>query len=311
MAVLPTPKVLRYPTRRIEESDDYLSIQIVEYQAPGFGAITGSNLSQLTSSDLIRNSINTNPQQSILQTIYLPIPQNITDQRGVAWGDDSLNTVQAVLGSAAAGAVTSDRLNKGIAKGVGSIGQAINSAAQTGAAQKYIASKISAAGANLAGGNVSPEALLSRATGQILNPHMELLFKGVTLRSFPFSFDLTPRDLNEANTIKQIIRTFKKNMSPKNAGAKSGAPGGAAGGVFITPPSVFQLEYKTGGNKHPFLNSFKPMALLNMSVNYTASGTYATYEDATPVHMQITLEFQELNPIYFEDYTDSDTGVGY
>jgi len=71
------------------------------------------------------------------------------------------------------------------------------------------------------------------------------------------------------------------------------------------------LEYRTGNQKHPFLNSFKPMALTNMSVNYTASGAYSTYEDATPVHLQMNLAFQELNPVYFEDYTDSDIGVGY
>jgi hypothetical protein len=49
-----------------------------------------------------------------------------------------------------------------------------------------------------------------------------------------------------------------------------------------------------------------------MAVDYTASGAYATYEDATPVHMKLTLSFQELNPIYFSDYDDStDIGVGY
>ena len=55
------------------------------------------------------------------------------------------------------------------------------------------------------------------------------------------------------------------------------------------------------------------MALTNMTVNYTASGAYATYEDATPVHLQMTLQFQELNPIYNEDYDDIplEKGVGY
>jgi hypothetical protein len=55
-----------------------------------------------------------------------------------------------------------------------------------------------------------------------------------------------------------------------------------------------------------------------MGVNYTGSGTYATYSDATPVHMIMTLAFQELTPIYNEDYVDKDgefkntlTGTGY
>ena len=307
MAVLPTPKILRYPRRRIEASDDFLSIQIVKYQQPGFGAITGENLSVATSSQFIANSIS-NPQ-NILQTIYLPIPQNIGDQRGVSWGDDSLNTVQALLASGARDVLNSSSIIKGIVDQVTNLGSAVNSGAQSGAIQNQVQSDIASKAANLFGGNVSPDSLRTRASGKVLNPHMELLFKGVSLRSFSFSFDLTPRDLDEANTIKQIIRTFKKNMSPQQGNSSSA--GGGPGGVFINTPNIFQLEYKTGGSKHPFLNSFKPMALLNMGVNYTASGTYATYEDATPVHMQISLEFQELNPIYFEDYDDSDVGVGY
>ena len=69
----------------------------------------------------------------------------------------------------------------------------------------------------------------------------------------------------------------------------------------------------TGNKPHPFLNRFKPMALTDMQINYTGSGTYATYHDGTPVHIQVTLTFKELNPIYSEDYDNiplSD-GVGY
>ena len=43
---------------------------------------------------------------------------------------------------------------------------------------------------------------------------------------------------------------------------------------------------------------------------YTGGGTYATYEDGTPVHMKMDLSFTELNPIYAEDH-DNVGGVGY
>ena len=35
-----------------------------------------------------------------------------------------------------------------------------------------------------------------------------------------------------------------------------------------------------------------------MSVNYTNAGTYASYEDGTPVNIRMSLTFKELNPIY-------------
>lgn len=297
---------LRYPLRRIDESDDYLSIQILEYIAPGFGGINENNLTVETSSALQYQN------KQIIETILLPMPQGLSDTSTVGWGDDSLNTAEAFGAAKAAGLLGSKDLTDEIVKAVTSTATALSNVSKTGAGQNIVQSYFTSKLVNSLGGNTTPEGLLSRATGQVLNPHMELLFKSVTLRSFPFSFDFAPRDADEALQVKKIIRTIKQQMAPKNQG-KNGSPGGGPGGVFIKSPSVFLLEFKTGNKTHPFLNSFKPMALTNMTVNYTASGAYATYEDATPVHLQMTLQFQELNPIYNEDYDDIplEKGVGY
>ena len=66
------------------------------------------------------------------------------------------------------------------------------------------------------------------------------------------------------------------------------------------------------------MNKFKVGVIENVSVDYTASGTYATYDDRTPVHIRMSLAFEEINPIYAEDYdaaaaTDNglEGGVGY
>jgi hypothetical protein len=296
---------LRYPLKRIDESDDYLSIQILEYIAPGFGGID-EKLQVETSSALQYQN------KQVLQTILLPMPQGLSDQSSVGWGDDSLNTAEAFGAAKISGVLGSEDALKGGYDAIKSSVTALTNASKTGAAQKAVQSYFSSNLVNSLGGNTSASGLLSRATGQVLNPHMELLFKSVSLRSFTFSFDFAPRDADEALQVKQIIRSFKQQMSPKNQ-AQNGSPNGGAGGIFITSPSVFFLEYRTGSKKHPFLNSFKPMALTNMSVNYAASGAYATYEDATPVHLQMTIGFQELNPIYNEDYDDIslDNGVGY
>ena len=53
-----------------------------------------------------------------------------------------------------------------------------------------------------------------------------------------------------------------------------------------------------------------------MKVDYTASGTYATYAGSlkAPVHMRMTLQFSEINPVYKEDYEREGNempGVGY
>jgi hypothetical protein len=151
---------------------------------------------------------------------------------------------------------------------------------------------------------------LSRQTGAVLNSNTELLFNGVAPpRAFSFSFDLVPRSEAESKVIKEIILFFKKESA-----TQKGSTGDAAAGLFLKSPSVFKVQYMSGGKSHPFLHQFKICALNAMSVNYTGSGTYATYSDATPVHMQMALSFQELTPIYREDYSNPNkpiTGTGF
>ena len=306
MAV-PKPTQLRYPIRKIDSLDDYLEIKVIQYAPPKFDTNV-NNLTVSTSSETLKTSGNL---EKPLITIQLPIPQGINDTSSVGWGEDSLNTAAALGANLTQDVLTSGDFLKSSGKALQDAITALTSGANSGAAQQVLLSKFSSSLVNSVGGNTAttPEGLLTRATGKVLNPHMELLFNSVTLRSFSFAFDLAPRDSKEALVVKQIIRIFKKHMAAK---AGKGGVGEGAGGVFISSPEVFQLTYKTGAKKHRFLNSFKPMALQNMSVNYTGSGTYATYEDSTPVHMQMTLSFQELNPIYFEDYDDEkDIGVGY
>ena len=102
-----------------------------------------------------------------------------------------------------------------------------------------------------------------------------------------------------------IIRKLKTEMAPRRSSKE-----GTNSGVFIRTPSVFQLTYMKGSEKHPFLNSFLPAVLSDMKVNYSASGAHSTFYDGTPTHIRMDLQFKELNPIFAEDY-DNVEGVGY
>ena len=142
----------------------------------------------------------------------------------------------------------------------------------------------------------------------IFNPNLELLFDAPTLRSFTFSFKMTPRSEQEARQCKLIIRSFKQNMAPK-ANLEGGQIGGT--GIFLKTPNIFELTYKRGSRDHPFLHKFKQCFLTNFSVNYTAEGTHTTYDDSTPVSMTMDMTFKEIEPIYDTDYKDSDNSVGF
>ena len=282
----------RYPVARIESDSDYLEIKVLEYQPPGFKTSgTGQSLRLQTSSESLKNN------EIILGHIFLPIPESITDSNGVTWGEDSLNGLAATgvgIGKDLMESNGMEELKKAGERGVEGVKDLIKDDMTAAAINSTFASMA----VNALGGNTSAAGILARQTGAVLNPNMELLFGGVQLRSFSFSFDFAPRDENESIVIKKIIRAFKKSLNAKNS--STGENKGA--GLFIKSPDVFQLTYKTGAKNHQFLHKFKPMALLNIGVNYTGAGTYATYDNTAPVHTKIDLTFQELNPIYSEDY---------
>jgi hypothetical protein len=299
---------LRYPNKDIHKDTDYLEITILKYQPAGF-----TPQDKIIEQGVGRASDKTNGKKEILGTIKLPIPQNIKDLNATGWGEDSLNSAAAYAAAATGGIMFKEGGFIGnIIDSIKQTGTDIKNVAQDSTVQKGIQSQFTSATANLLGANTTASGLLSRAEGVILNPNKELLFNGVSLRDFSFAFDLAPRDSIEAEQIKQIIRVLKINMSPVTGDIKNSSGNITGKGLFLRSPNVFQLRYMTGGGEHKFLNKFKLMALTNISVNYTGSGTYMTYndEDKTPVHMQMMLNFKELDPVYAEDY-DTVGGVGY
>jgi hypothetical protein len=288
----------RYPQALLDGvngSSDYLEIKIIEYTPPGFSTSSGS-LRLPTGAQ--KNSL----KQGIAY-IHLPIPQNLSDTNGVDWGEDRVDPLSAGGISAIYDTLGASNPFKQAGSEIENLIKTAIGTVQTGEGQKATQAAVSGSLLQSLGSNVSVGGILSRATGQVVNPNLELLFNGVTLRNFSFSFDLTPRSAFEGTEIKQIIGLLKKHMA-----AKSNTSSGS--GLLIKSPEVFQLTFKSGSGDHPFLFKMKPTALLNINVDYAASGTYATYKDGTPVHMRMNLTFKELSPIYQEDY-EGIGGVGY
>ena len=306
-----TSEILRYPIKQIGDQDDYLKIQIIKYVAPGLGSV-GENIFGLrTTEDALKQS---GSIKNSIATIILPMPSNIQDNSSADWGSATMGPISAELAKSAYNGILSDNFVSSLASSIGSALGGIERVIQTGEGQKSFAAGTAAAAIQAATGQGDIGQLVSRASGQAFNQNVELLFNGVNMRSaFNFTFDMVPRSKEESERIKKIIRTFKVNMTPKK-----GRTDVKGGGLFIGPPNVFKLEYMSGGKLHPFLHTFKPSALVQMGVDYNGSGQYSSYPDATPVHMRLSLAFQELSPIYREDYLDGDDinqfklpGTGY
>ena len=324
-------KSYRYPYDRIENDMDYLRIKVAEYKAPladgfpkglselkltedktkvddsGYG-VNKSALKQIAEST--GTKANRPGLKNPIYQMVLPIPQQISDISAIDWTDGKMNPLEA-YGLAATSSIIKQGGQGAIEAGRAAIdflnqaGKDLQTASGNANIQDALIAAISGQAIGALGGNVSANSIIARATGQVLNPNLELLFNGVNLRVFPFTFEFFPRNRNEAVEVRNIIKALKYSMLPSKNGSE---------GVFISAPYVFQLEYMKGNKKHPFLNHFLPMALTNMSVSYTGSNTYSTFYDGSPTHIRMDVVFKELNPIYKEDHDllgDDDTTVGY
>jgi hypothetical protein len=117
---------------------------------------------------------------------------------------------------------------------------------------------------------------------------------------------MTARSVEEAKSIRHLIRFFKQGMAPKKFTGRSGEPS-----YMLGTPNVFKLEYKTAGNKtNEAVNQFKTCALTQFSTNYTPDGFWAAYDEGQPLSVTISMSFTELEPIYDTDYQESNIADG-
>ena len=276
---------LRYPLK-LKDNQDYINIIMLKYVPKPIGQNTTAGTP----------SPRGNKDRLTLGSVTLPIPAGISDSNRVNWGDDSLQPLESALADIMTSGITGQ--NGGVG---GATERALNTVAKNSTdAQKLFTSKFVQ---NTLGVNI-----LKRNEGAIVNPNMELLFNSPSLRSFPFNFRLTPRSEDEAIEVRKIIRFFKQGMSVQRSKSE----------LFLKAPNTFQITYYNGQSKeHPYLTKFKECALTDFSVNYTPDGSYMTYEgnEASMTAYEISMQFQELEPIFNDDYTkidgNNDTYIGY
>ena len=280
---------LRYP-EKMDTNQDCIQFKIIKYVSRGLGLDKNLGLRK-----------DAPPAGNILATITLPMPSGgISDRNSVNWQNGELNPAMEgiaatlnsfLLGGAEASAATAKD----------QFGAFLGGESNTKLLKALIASQTikSALGTNV----------LSRQYGVVINPNLELLFDSPSLRDFSFSFKMTPRSKSEAIRVRTIIRYFKQAMSVKRSESV----------LLLKAPHTFRIQYKTSTEDHPYLNRFKECALTNCSVNYTPDGQYMSYDDSDPdgrsmTAYELSLNFQELEPIFDDDYDDGNadpTNIGY
>lgn len=286
LSVLGGAAYVKYP-RDMKDDQDKIKFTAVEITKGGFGG-EGLNFKF--------GNITYTPVPDA-GSVFLAIQAPISDQNAVDWGPDSVNALDAAI------------FNKSLAY-MGTNAEDIGTSLQNDAKAIYNAAAMQEERIRryLAGQAASLNNVLSRTDSAVLNPNLELLFQGPQLRPFTFQFKMSARYDKEAEDIKKIIKYFKYFMTARKE----------KNGIFLRAPYVFAIEYMhKNKNQHPGINLISPevnkkaCALTNCSVDYTPLGTYMTYEEGTMVAYTLSLQFQEITPIYDTDYKDYPHPIGF
>jgi hypothetical protein len=196
--------------------------------------------------------------------------------------------------------------------------------------------------ADAAGAVIGSQAFAQQALGQVPNPQVQLLYRGIDLRQFTLEFVFTPKSNQEAVAAKQIVDAFTYHSLPGLAGAAFGNSG-----QYLTLPQLFGIKFVfMGGNNIinsvanvfesaftniglGFLNTSNPTSsitnnnnpaqlftlkdcvLTDVAVDYVPLGTFATFGDGYPVQTKLTLSFKETTIFTKEDMikTNQSTSV--
>ena len=220
-----------------------------------------------------RKVISKLPNRSITTSaiaLYMPnsikagYKQNFDTEEAGIEGD-----LEALGASVPSGAASADQIKAFLG---GTAGIAIKEG------KKLVGELVSLAGAG------DPIRFLQKRSGLALNPRNEQFYNSPDFRTFTYDFDFWPRNPKEAKAVQDIILIFKYNSSPGKADL--------AGSQFNIP-NYFKISYMHRGDVNTKLNLISACYCTGVSVDYAPDGQPSFFDDGSPVHTKLTVEFVE------------------
>jgi hypothetical protein len=224
------------------------------------------------------------PRKRLQTAIALHIPNNISIQYGVNYGE-----VDAAL---------ADLAVRGVNTGADTLQALVTS---PGGAGKQIPNKIIESG--LLGGlqgaalNVLGDTgkIIGKLAGVATNPKKEQIFEGVPFRTFSYTYDFYPRSEEESENVKRILDELKYHMHPE---FKDDA------GFLFKYPAEFDIFFMHRGQENKFIHKHRSAVLESMSVNYAPNGQFSSFPNGSPTSYQATMNFKEVSIITKEALED-------
>ena len=211
-------------------------------------------------------------------TIALYMPASVNAKYGMQFNEEEIG----VMSEAIRGVIK--QIQAGAAVGEALRSQADN--AGTGLVQKGIGLL----------NTILPGAkdLIAIERGTIIAPRMEVMFQGIGKRSFEFQFTMIPKNEDETKQIYNIVREFKRAMTPSfrlNGSVRE-----------LSFPDQFQIAYMHINKDNTFLNKIGRCYLESADVTY-GGDNFITHEPldikggpsgAPPSKVVLSLAFKEI-----------------
>tara|TARA_B100000073_G_scaffold338928_2_gene336675 strand:+ start:1669 stop:2379 length:711 start_codon:yes stop_codon:yes gene_type:complete len=147
-------------------------------------------------------SVKRAPTKRIASSIALYMPAQVSLQQDAKYGEVEIGNATAAAIAAYKGFMQEENFS---ASAIASIG-AFGDVAKEGSAEALKTALDAAA--------PGAKASMDIGRGKVTNNRMEMVFEGISRRSFSFSFKMMPKSESEAQNVDRIVNTFRFYMAP-------------------------------------------------------------------------------------------------
>jgi len=133
--------------------------------------------------------------------------------------------------------------------------------------------------------------LVMQSIGKAVNPLKFQLFEGVSFRTYSYTFNLRPKNADDAQSIQEIIHAFKLSALPGTTGEAN---------RIYTFPNEWAIRFRGPFKDHidyPLVS-----VCTGVEVNYTDGQSFSTFIDGAPTSVGLTLNFTETSTLTRDKY---------
>jgi hypothetical protein len=231
-------------------------------------------------------------KQTPLAAIILPLPAQLAESQSISHSDFESPYIAGFIQAATALSQGNSLIDNVIKLTEENLGILANKGIEE--IGKKIASKVGNEFISEASADLAVAGQRGAFTGQITNPHLTVLFTGVELRGFQYSWTFSPRSSQESRELNEIFNYIRKASLPSYIYGKIG----------LNYPKEVQVDF-IGNGIEKFVFGTKRTVITDVQINYAADGHPSFYKDGAPTSVYLQITLKEVAIRTADDYEDS------